>query len=49
MQLKSLRIFEAVSSTGSFGAAAQRLHLFCGFMGDPAIDADDIAPGLGKA
>ena len=26
MQLKSLRIFEAVSSTGSFGAAAQRLH-----------------------
>lgn len=26
MQLKSLRIFEAVCSTGSFGAAAQRLH-----------------------
>lgn len=26
MQLKSLRIFEAVASTGSFGAAAQRLH-----------------------
>lgn len=26
MQLKSLRIFDAVCSTGSFGAAAQRLH-----------------------
>ena len=26
MQIKSLRIFEAVCSTGSFGAAAQRLH-----------------------
>ena len=26
MQLKSLRMFEAVYSTGSFGAAAQRLH-----------------------
>lgn len=26
MQIKSLRIFEAVASTGSFGAAAQRLH-----------------------
>lgn len=26
MQLKSLRMFEAVHSAGSFGAAAQRLH-----------------------
>ena len=26
MQFKSLRIFDAVASTGSFGAAAQRLH-----------------------
>ncbi len=26
MQIKSLRIFDAVASTGSFGAAAQRLH-----------------------
>lgn len=26
MQLKSLRMFDAVCSTGSFGAAAQRLH-----------------------
>jgi DNA-binding transcriptional LysR family regulator len=26
MQLKSLRIFEAVCETGSFGAAAQQLH-----------------------
>jgi DNA-binding transcriptional LysR family regulator len=26
MQLKSLRMFEAVCESGSFGAAAQRLH-----------------------
>ena len=26
MQLKSLRMFEAVCDSGSFGAAAQQLH-----------------------